>query len=572
MEIERIKMAAEEYLAREEYAEFKKEVLRGLEEGLWEDLSDRFYRDLEFGTGGMRGVIGGGYNRMNPYTIRKATLGLAEYIAKNVVLDTASVVIAYDSRRFSLLFAEEAARVLCTKGIRVYLFSELRPTPELSFAVRKLSATAGIVITASHNPPEYNGYKVYWSDGAQIVPPQDEEIIREVRSASVTALGRLISLKEARGEGLLNYIDKEVDKAFRDLIKSYIPRPELLLRQGIDLKVVYTPLHGTGRLHIEKILSDYGVQVVTVPLQAEPDGNFPTVKYPNPEEPAALALAIDLAEREKAQIVMATDPDADRLGVAVPEGKEYRLLSGNQLGALLCHYLFSSLKEKGKLPGKPAFVKTIVTTELQSRIAESFGARVYNVLTGFKYIAQKMAEFEKTGEYYVFGGEESYGYLVEREVRDKDAISAAVVTVDLVSYCLSQGITILDYLENLYSTFGYFEEALISKTFKGQRGMEKMKSIMQNLRKSPLKELGGLKVKETRDYITGLPGFPPSDVLQYRFSDDTLFTIRPSGTEPKIKLYLSCCTPAGKPLKEGREEIGRKIQALKKAAEELISD
>ena len=569
--IKMIKEASEEYLIKEENEFFKDEVKKAIEEGLWEELSDRFYKDLEFGTGGMRGIIGGGSNRINPYTIRKATLGLADYIGKSGNSTDPSVVIAYDSRRFSRLFAEEAARVLCTKGIKVYLFYDLRPTPELSFAVRRLKATAGIVITASHNPPEYNGYKVYWSDGGQIVPPQDGEIIREVRA--VSRVPESITLREGEKRGLLRYIGKEIDKEFQDLIKQYIPRPELLLKKGGEIKVIYTPLHGTGRLNIEKILADYGINVITVPEQGLPDGNFPTVKYPNPEEPEALALAVALAKKERATLVMATDPDADRLGVAVPDsGIEYRLLTGNQLGALLSHYLFSSLKEKDRLPNNPVFVKTIVTTELQSRIAESFGAKVYNVLTGFKYIAQKMAEFEKTGEFYVFGGEESYGYLIEREVRDKDAVSAAVVTVDLALYCVSRGITLLDYLDQIYSSYGYYEETLISKAFKGQQGMEKMRGIMNGLRHNPLSGLGEIEVSSFSDYLKGSTSFPPSDVLQYRLKDDTIFTIRPSGTEPKIKLYLSCWSAPGTPLEDAKKEVGRRVAVLKEAAEALLKD
>lgn len=580
MEKDKILALAEEYLRLEEHPDFREEVKRALEENRWDSLSDRFYRELEFGTGGMRGVIGGGFNRINPYMVRKATAGLAEAILSSEYKMGASAVIAYDSRRYSPLFSLEAARILCSRGIKTYLFTGPRPTPELSFAVRYLKAVAGIVVTASHNPPEYNGYKVYWSDGGQIVPPQDMEIIAEVKK--IKDIGSVLSAEEAEKQGLLVYADREIDEEYRNMLRSCLKRPQLFREMGHELVVSFSPLHGTGRIHLEGLLTEYGVKVYTVPEQAEPDGNFPTVAYPNPEEPAALAMAVNLAKEKKAHLVLATDPDADRLGIAVPAGEEYMPLTGNQLGALLCHYIFSSLEEAGALPEKPAFVKTIVTTELQARIAESFGAEVYNVLTGFKYIAQKMKEFEKTGETYVFGGEESYGYLAEREVRDKDAVSAALLTAEMTLYCRANGKSLTDYLDELYSEYGFFKEILISKTFKGQRGMETMGGIMADLRHNPPAAIGGIPVLRISDYLEGTVYFPDtgrkektidlpsSEVLQFYLEDGSLFTIRPSGTEPKIKLYVSCTGSPGKPLDQVKDETSLRIESLKLSLEDLL--
>ncbi len=585
MDRDELRKKAEAYIAMERHETFRGEVERELAAGEWESLSERFYTFLEFGTGGMRGIIGGGLNRMNPYMIRRATKGLAAYIEKAVRRGLASgdpsVVIAYDSRRYSRLFAEEAARILCTEGIRVHLFSGVRPTPELSFAVRILGATAGIVVTASHNPPEYNGYKVYWSDGGQIVPPHDKAIIEEVKR--VDDPGDPMGTEEAVERELLRYIDDEVDIPFRAMIKRYLPRPELLSRNGKNLKVVYTPLHGTGRYHVEGILSDFGVTVTTVPEQGEPDGEFPTVSYPNPEEPAALKMAVDLARRVNADVVMATDPDADRLGIAVPAAGDYRLLSGNQLGSLLCHYVLSAMAEQGRMPRNGAVVKTIVTTELQSRIAEKFGAKMYDVLTGFKYIAEKMGEFEKGGEKYLFGGEESYGYLLEPEVRDKDAVSAAVLTAEMALWCRTNGMGIIDYLDRIYAEFGYFEEFLVSRTLKGQKGMERITEIMTSLRVSPPAEIGGIAVQSVLDYQNGVTvdratgkvlkniDLPPSNVLQFRMKGGSVFTVRPSGTEPKIKLYGSCCADPGVPLDKARAQTAALAGKLKRGAEALVT-
>ena len=468
MDKKAIEKAARTYLDRETHPYFREDLKRILDKGDWEELEDRFYRDLAFGTGGLRGVIGGGDNRLNPFNIRRATQGLANYV-KAQSRNPPKAVIAYDSRNFSDLFAKEAALVLGGNGIKTYLFTSPRPTPELSYALRKLGADVGIVVTASHNPPEYNGYKVYWSDGGQLVPPHDGGVIAEVRK--VTDAIETLEEEQALAEGWLEMIDGKIDDSYIEMIHRYLRRPALAREMGGELKVVYTPLHGAGTLLVERLLGEMGLAVLTVPEQREPDGSFPTVDYPNPEEPQALKMAVDLARKEGARLVIGTDPDVDRIGIAVsrPDG-EFVFLSGNQLGALLGDYIFHTMREAGIMPEKPRMVKTIVTTEMQALIAEKYGVRWYDVLTGFKYIGEKIREFEKTGETYVFGGEESYGFLVCPEVRDKDAVSAAAVTAEMVLYYLSQGKTLLDRLEELWAEVGYFEELLISKTFKGIKG------------------------------------------------------------------------------------------------------
>ena len=578
---------ANEYIDLEQDPRFRDEVRKLVDAGDLEALNDRFYTSLAFGTGGLRGMIGGGFNRMNPYVVRRATQGLASYVRAaagaggGVGTGAPKAVIAYDSRRYSPVFAEEAALVLCANGIKTYLFSSLRPTPELSFAVRRLGATTGIVVTASHNPPAYNGYKVYWSDGAQIIPPHDEAIIAEVHSVGreIRSMGR----EEATEKGLLVLIDREIDDPFIAMVKSYVLRPQLVREMGSRLKVVYTPLHGAGRMPIERSLSELGIQVVTVPEQAEPDGEFPTVEYPNPEEASALKLAIELGRRERADLVMASDPDSDRLGIAVPGGDDFVLVTGNQLGALLADYIFSSRKELGRLPAKPVFIKTIVTTNLQAKIAESYGAKVYNVLTGFKYIAEKLRLFETTGEGYVFGGEESYGYLVETEVRDKDAVSAAVATAEMTLYNVSQGRTLLDCLHALYQRYGYYEEKQISRGFAGESGHKEMERLMDRLRATPPLTLGGVPVVLVKDYQAGTTleaksgrgtkdiDLPASNVLQFALEDESIVTARPSGTEPKIKFYASCCARPGIALGEARREVSARMKRLEEEIDRIIA-
>ena len=570
---------AEEYLNLEKDEYFRDDLQKVLDKKDYNELNERFYTGLSFGTGGLRGVIGGGYNRMNPFTVRKATQGLADYI--NGQLSGGSVVIAYDSRNFSDLFAKEAALNLCSNGIKASVFSSLRPTPQLSFAVRELNATAGIVVTASHNPPEYNGYKVYWSDGGQITPPHDHGIIEMVQRVNEPKPS--MAEAEALEKGLLSYIDSEIDDKYVEMVKSYFFNPKLLREKGKELNVVYTPLHGTGTMLVERILGECGIEVHTVPEQREPDGDFPTVDYPNPEEASAMKLALELGEKTGADLVLGTDPDADRLGIAVPgkDGK-FQLISGNQLGCLLGDYIFTVLKEQGRMPEKPRLIKTIVTTELQRRIAGSYGAETYDVLTGFKYIGEKIKEFEATGESYVFGGEESYGYLVETEVRDKDAVSAAVITAEMALYDRERGMSLLDHLNDIYRRFGYYKEILISRTFKGQSGVERIKGLMTGLREEPPQSIGGSRVAVIKDYKLRLETdtasgktkeieLPEANVLQYVLDDGTVVTARPSGTEPKIKFYASCCAEKGMELHTAESQVEDKLKKISGDIESLCS-
>ncbi len=578
---ERIRERAEEYITYELNQKFKEEVRDLLKKEAWDELNDRFYTRLDFGTGGLRGVIGGGFNRMNPLMVRRATQGLANYVKKQHSGER-SAVIAYDSRRYSEIFARDAALVFCANGIRTYLFSSLRPTPELSFAVRKLGATTGIVITASHNPAEYNGYKVYWDDGAQIVPPHDEAIIEEVRAVSGEVAETAYDI--ALQEGMLVTIDREVDDAFIAMIRGLSLHPQVVRERGGELTVVYTPLHGTGGMMVDRALREIGIDVIPVPEQQKPDGDFPTVKYPNPEEASALKLALELGRRHKADLVMGTDPDSDRLGIAVPGDDDYVLLTGNQLGTLLADYIFSSRKEQGTLPEDPVLIKTIVTTDLMRLVAEQYGGRSLDVLTGFKYIAGKMREFDAVpgGPTYLFGAEESYGYLVETEVRDKDAISAAVMTAEMTLFWRSRGLTLLEKLNEIYRRHGYFEEIQISRTFRGQSGLETMRKLMDSLRTSPPEKFGSGQIVEIRDYlertvldarsgrkIRGID-LPESNVLQFLLEDGSIVTARPSGTEPKIKFYASGCSAPGTEPGEAKRQVAEKLQSIEEDVERIV--
>jgi phosphoglucomutase len=519
--------------------------------------------------------------------VKSATQGLAAYLIKafpeKAGAGKLSAVIAYDSRHYSTEFAEAASLILAANGIKTYLFSSLRPTPELSFAIRKLGADTGIVVTASHNPSQYNGYKAYWNDGAQVIPPHDTGIIKEVNSVKEI---KEISREEALARGLLEIIDKAIDEPYRDMVRSRLYRQDLIRERGRDVKIVYTPLHGTGAFHVEAILGSLGLEVITVPEQREGNGDFPTVSFPNPEEAAALELALKLGREEGADVVMATDPDADRLGIAVPDGKgDFTLVTGNQLGALLADYIFLSLKETGKLPANAAMVNSMVTTGMQKKVAESYGAECLECLTGFKWIADVMrrcdtGELDKT---IVFGTEESYGFLVENEVRDKDGVSAAALTAEMTLYWRSKGKSLLDRLDELYKTNGYWKEIGISKYFKGPEGPVIMKGIMEEYRKNPPKTLGGIEVEKVRDIKESVwkypsdPGktnpvdLPKSDVLQFYLKDGTVVSARPSGTEPKIKFYASCCAEAGEGgLDAARSDVQRKLDAISKDIHQVI--
>ncbi|MDR2952272.1 MAG: phospho-sugar mutase [Treponema sp.] len=567
---------AKDYIAREKDASFRAEVEKLLAVGDWKELEDRFYRDLEFGTGGLRGVIGGGYNRMNTLVVKSATQGLATYLIKTFPEKAGkmSAAIAYDSRHYSKDFAEAAALVFAANGIKASLFSSMRPTPELSFSIRKLGCDTGIVVTASHNPPQYNGYKAYWNDGSQVIPPHDVGIIEEVNQVKII---KEISRQEALDKGLLKIIDKEIDEAYQAMVKSRLFRPDLIKEKAGEVKIVYTPLHGTGAIHVEKALGDLGLKVITVPEQREGDGDFPTVSFPNPEEAAALDMAIKLGIKEKADVVMATDPDADRFGVAVPnKAGGFTLVTGNQMGVLLEDYIFLSLKELGRLPKNAAMVNSIVTTGMQKKLAEYYGGECVECLTGFKWIADVMRKWESGGtesKSFVYGTEESYGYLVETEVRDKDGVSAAALTAEMTLYWRGKGMSLLDRLDELYAICGYWQELGISKYFQGPQGPEIMKGIMEEYRKKPPKALGGIDVVKIRDIEHGADGLPPSDVLQFFLRDGTIVSARPSGTEPKIKFYASCRAEVGQGgLAAAKTEAARKLDVIKKDIRLVIGD
>ncbi|SCW58404.1 phosphoglucomutase [Paenibacillus tianmuensis] len=527
------------------------------------EIEDRFYRDLEFGTGGLRGVIGAGTNRINAYTVARATQGLAQFMlaSGNTSL---SAVIAYDSRNQSPEFALEAAKVLAGNGIKAYVFESLRPTPELSFAVRYLKADAGIVITASHNPPEYNGYKVYGNDGGQLVPEQAEQVIAEIRKVQSFADVKRKSRAEAEGAGLLQWVGEAVDAEYIRAVTAISRNPELVKQTSDNFRIVFTPLHGAGNLSVRAALAGIGFdQVQVVAEQEQPDANFSTVKSPNPEEREAFALAINEAKRTNADIIIGTDPDCDRMGAVVKDANgEYFVLTGNQSGAIMVDYLLSSRKERGELPANGVVIKTIVTSEMGAVIAEHYGAKVLNTLTGFKYIGEKMTQFERTGEAeFLFGYEESYGYLAGNYARDKDAVIASMLICEAAAYYKSQGKTLYDVLQELYARHGYFLEKLESRTLKGKDGVEKIQSIMSDWRSTPPEKLNGLRVVKVEDFSQGLYGLPSENVLKYTLEDDSWFCLRPSGTEPKIKVYFAVRGISAQAASEAIEQLVQTVMS-----------
>ena len=576
---------AKEYINEEKDQHFRQEVEELIKAENMAELEDRFYQNLEFGTGGLRGIIGGGTNRMNTWMINHATQGLANYFIKTfpekAKAGTLSAVIAYDSRRFSDVFAEATALIFAANGFKTYLFTSLRPTPELSFAIRTLGCDTGVVVTASHNPPQYNGYKAYWNDGAQVIEPHDTGIIDEVNAVSTI---KTISKEEALASGKLIMIDKEVDEKYWEMCKAQLFRPDVIKAKASEAKIVYTPLHGTGAMHVEKVLSDLGLTVITVPEQRIPDGNFPTVEKPNPEEAPALKMAVELAEKEKADVVMATDPDADRFGIAVPDANgKYVLITGNQMGALLTDYIIVSRKELGKMPANPAIVRSIVTSPFADKICAANGVKLVECLTGFKWIANVMAGFEKTNSNnYIFGFEESYGYNVETDVRDKDGVSAAAMCAEMTLYWRTQGKSLLQRLEELYTTYGYFQDSAISQNFPGASGGQTMKNIMTKLRTEGLKSLGGKTVLSIRDvgesvvYNPANPDkkekldLPKSNVIQFFLDGGTVVSARPSGTEPKIKFYINCVIENSSDLAKAKEEADKLIAAIDKEIKEVL--
>lgn len=550
------------YISSEKNPVFRSEVENAVEMQDWDGLYDRFYTSLAFGTAGMRGVIGGGTNRINTFMVRKVTQGLADYLKS---IKDPSVAIAYDSRHFSKDFALSAALVLSANGVRTYLYDVLHPVPMLSFCTRYLKATAGIVVTASHNPSKYNGYKVYWSDGGQVTPPHDIEIAKlanAVEAKDIKDMGE----DEARKSGILTSVPKEVDEAYYSMVKASLRRPELLDKAKI--KVAYTPLHGSGNIPVRTMLGDLGIDVVVVNEQEEPDGSFPTVKLPNPESAEAMEKVIALAKKEKADIVLGTDPDADRLGIAIPKNSdksEYQLLTGNQIATLLADYLLVTAKELGLGAGKsPLVVKSLVTTDLVRDIAEKNGGECKDVLTGFKYIAEQMQKIDDgitKDRYFLFGCEESYGFLTVNAVRDKDAVSSAVAAVEMMCYYASKGITLQQRLDAIYASYGYSTEVVFSRDYEGASGKEKMQEIMRNFRNLKAGDtLVGRKIGKIEDLLEDGTGFPKADVIIIRFTSGEKLVVRPSGTEPKIKYYVF--------LKEGAD--GRK--ALEERLGEIISD
>ena len=544
------------------------------------EIEDRFYKELEFGTAGLRGVIGAGTNRMNKYTVGKATQGLANYIIEQGTQDK-GVAISYDSRRMSKEFSLQTALILNANGIKTYLFENLRPVPELSFAVRELKCTAGVMITASHNPPKYNGYKVYWDDGAQIVAPKDKDIIAKVRAVAEYSEIKEISKEEAIEKGLFNIVGTEMDDKYINTLKSLILNPEIVKEQGKNLKVVYTPLHGTGNTVAERLLKEIGIQnLYVVPEQKEPDGNFPTVDYPNPEDKKAFKLALELAKKVDADVVLATDPDADRLGIYAKDTKtgEYMTYTGNMSALLIAEYRISQMKEKGILPEKGMFITTIVSSDLAKAIASNYGLECFEVLTGFKNIGaiMKREEEKADGDKYVFGFEESYGCLIGDYARDKDGIAAVMALCEAACYYRANNETLWDQMNNIYKKYGFYKEDQVSIVLEGAEGAEKIKEMMTAMRNKDVENIGSYKVlifkdverDYVKDMVTGIEsktGLPKSNVLYYQLENNAWCCVRPSGTEPKIKLYFGV---KGK----DEEDATNSLEDLKDAMVKLVKE
>lgn len=565
----------EQWLSNEYFDEKTKEELRAIAQDE-NEIKERFYADLEFGTAGLRGIIGAGTNRMNIYTVRKTTQGLANYIIKLGAKDK-GVAIAYDSRRMSPEFADEAALCLAANGIKAYVFESLRPTPELSYAVRKLNCISGINITASHNPPEYNGYKVYWEDGAQITPPHDGGIMDEVKKVTDYAAVKTMEKEAAEKEGLYVTIGQEIDDSYIEELKSQVKNPEAIKAAQKDLKIVYSPLHGTGNIPARRVLKELGFENVYVVKEQElPDGEFPTVSYPNPEAAEAFELGLKLAKEIDADLVLATDPDADRLGVYVKDSKtgEYITLTGNMSGCLLADYEISQIKEKQGLPKDGALIKTIVTSNMADAIAKYYGVKLIEVLTGFKFIGQQILGFETKGEgTYLFGFEESYGCLIGTHARDKDAIVATMALCEAAAYYKTKNMTLWDAMIALYDRYGYYKDDVKSITLKGIEGLEKIQTILENLRSRTPERIAEYEVLSARDYKkdtvknmkTGevtQTGLPSSNVLYYDLTEDAWMCVRPSGTEPKIKIYFGVKGTSLEDANQKSEALGKEILAL----------
>lgn len=539
-----------EWISSSTISEEVKEELRAIKDE--KEIEDRFYKELEFGTGGLRGIIGAGTNRMNVYTVGKATQGFADFI-NDTYKGEKAIAIAYDSRNMSKEFAKAAALTLCANDIKVYLYQSLRPTPMLSFAVRHLKCKAGIVITASHNPKEYNGYKAYGEDGCQLTDEPAKEVIGYVNRVEDYSKIKTMNEEQALEKGLLVYIGEDVDKAYIESLKSLTIREELVKDHAKDLKIVYTPIHGSGNVPVRRVLSELGYENVLVVKEQElPNGNFPTAPYPNPENPDVFKIAMEMANKVNADVIFGTDPDCDRIGVVVKDNKgEFRVLTGNQTGMLLVNYVLGSLKELNKLPKNGVVIKTIVTTESVRKMAEAYGVKLIDVLTGFKYIGEKIREFKETGSNeYLIGFEESYGYLFGTFSRDKDAVVASMLIAEMTLYYKKQGKTLYDALVEIYEQYGYFKESLVSVELKGKEGQEKIGRCLDLLRADEITEVNGVKVVKSFDYkssterdlianTTSKINLPKSNVLKYILEDDSWFVVRPSGTEPKMKVYLA---------------------------------
>ena len=565
----------EEWLLNPYFDEATKEELRRISDDE-NEIRERFYQDLEFGTAGLRGIIGAGINRMNIYVVRRATQGLANYIIKQGGAHK-GVAIAYDSRHMSPEFAEEAALTLAANGIKAYKFESLRPTPELSFAVRELGCIAGINITASHNPPEYNGYKVYWEDGAQFTPPHDKGVTAEVLSIQDLSAVKTMTAGAAKAAGRYEIIGAAIDDKYIAQVKAQVVNQDAIDKMQDDIKIVYTPLHGTGNLPARRALKETGfTHVYVVPQQELPDGDFPTVSYPNPEAEEAFGLGLALAKEKNADLVLATDPDADRLGVYVKDEKSgnYIPLTGNMSGSLLCEYVLSQKKERGEIPADGQVVKSIVTTNLVDAVAKSYGCELIEVLTGFKYIGQQILKEESTGHgTYMFGLEESYGCLIGTYARDKDAISATVALCEAAAYYKTKHMTLWDAMIAMYEKYGYYKDAVKSIGLKGIEGQAKIRSIMEAMRGETPLEVGGYKVLSARDYKldiiknmktgeTSPTGLPQSDVIYYDLEDDAWLCVRPSGTEPKIKFYYGIKGASMEEAEEKSAKLGEAVMAM----------
>ena len=568
----------QEWLDNPYFDEKTKEELKAIADDP-KEIEERFYKDLEFGTAGLRGILGAGINRMNVYTVRRATQGLANYIMSQGGQDK-GVAIAYDSRHMSPEFSDECARTLAANGIKAYRFESLRPTPELSFAVRELGCIAGINITASHNPGKYNGYKVYWEDGAQFTPPHDEGVTKEVLGIEDLSSVKTMSADEAKAKGLYITLGKEMDDKYIACVEDQVANMDVIREMADQISIVYTPFNGTGNIPVRRVITELGFKnLYVVPEQENPDGDFPTTPYPNPESREAFTLALKLAEEKNADLVLATDPDADRLGVYVKDAKtgEYHALTGNMSGSLICEYVLSQKKEKGLIPADGEVVKSIVTTNLVDAVAKNYGCRLIECLTGFKWIGKQILKEETTGDgHYMFGMEESYGCLIGPYARDKDAVSAVAALCEAAAYYKKQGKTLWDAMLDMYEKYGYYTDAVVSLEFEGIEGQAKMKRIMDTLRGAAPAEFDGLKVLSARDYqldtirdtATGEvkpTGLPKSNVLYYDLENNAWVCVRPSGTEPKIKFYYGVKGTSLEDAAEKSKSLGAACEKIVKA-------